>query len=68
MENKENRVRKNELQISIILIVIYSALFTLGEKLSARVGITSCATAVCNWALSIVLFLWVRRSYNEPIN
>lgn len=62
MENKENRVRKNELQISIILIVIYSALFTLGEKLSAWVGITSCATAVCNWALSIVLFLWIRRS------
>ena len=47
MENKENRVRKNKLQIAIILIVIYSALFTLGEKLSARVGITSCATAVC---------------------
>lgn len=61
MENKVKEFKRNELLISIILIVIYSALFTLGEKLSARVGIHSSATAVFNWGLSFVLLLWIRR-------
>ena len=59
MENKVKEFKRNELLISIILIVIYSALFTLGEKLSARVGIHSSATAVFNWGLSFVLLLCV---------
>lgn len=61
MENKVKEFKRNELLISIILIVIYSALFTLGEKLSAWVGIHSSATAVFNWGLSFVLLLWIRR-------
>ena len=60
MENKVKEFKRNELLISIILIVIYSALFTLGEKLSAWVGIHSSATAVFNWGLSFVLLLWIR--------
>ena len=53
--------KKNELLFSILLIIIYSAQFTLAEKLSANLGITSCATAAFNWGLSFVLLLWIRR-------
>ena len=59
--NKMKRFRKNELLFSICLIVIYSAQYTLAEKLSAWLGITSSATAVFNWGLSFVLLLWIRR-------
>ena len=53
---------KNELAFALVWIGIYVAGTSLAEALSETVGVYKLVSAVFHIALTVVLFLWVRRN------
>lgn len=53
---------KSELTFALVWIGLYCLLNALGRPLSAIIGVEDSATMVINGLLSLVLFLWIRKS------
>ena len=54
--------KKSEIAFAVLWIVVYVVLSSLADKLSAGVGITKSVKAALHIALSLVLFLWIRKN------
>lgn len=53
---------KNELNFALIWIGIYVVLASVGDNLSATIGITKLVTAPICIILTIILYLWIRKN------
>ena len=54
--------KKSELGFAILWIVAYVVLSSLGENLSASIGIPKSATAAVHLAMALALFFWIRKN------
>lgn len=54
--------KKNELTFAILWIVAYVVLSSLADQLSESIGIEKAATAVLHIVMSLILFIWIRKS------
>lgn len=54
--------KKSEITFAILWIVAYVVLSSLGDALSASVGITKSVTAAVHLAMALVLFFWIRKN------
>ena len=54
--------KKSEITFAILWIAAYVILSSLADQLSERIGVTKCVTAALQLALSLILFLWIRRN------
>ena len=54
--------KKNELTFAILWIVAYVVLSSLADQLSESVGTEKAATAVLHIVMSLILFIWIRKS------
>ena len=54
--------KKSEILFAILWIVIYVVVSSIGDTLSANVGIAKSVTAPLHIALALVLFLWIRKN------
>lgn len=54
--------KKNELMFAILWIVAYVVLSSLADQLSESIGIEKAATAVLHIVMSLILFIWIRKS------
>lgn len=54
--------RKNELTFALFSIFIYILLFSLADIVSEKLGIIKSVTVAVGFALSAILFLWIRKN------
>ena len=54
--------KKNELTFAMLWIVAYVVLSSLADQLSESIGIEKAATAVLHIVMSLILFIWIRKS------
>ncbi|MBE5808950.1 MAG: CPBP family intramembrane metalloprotease [Clostridiales bacterium] len=54
--------RRNELAFALIWIVAYVVLTSVGDQVSAEVGVAKSVTAAVHAAMSCALYLWIRRN------
>ena len=52
---------KNELNFALIWIGIYVVLVSIGDNVSASIGITKLVTAPICVVLTVVMYLWIRK-------
>lgn len=54
--------QKSELGFAILWIVLYVVLSSLADQLSDSVGVVKSVTAALHLAMSLILFLWIRKN------
>ncbi len=54
--------KKSEITFAILWIVAYVVLSSLADQLSETIGVTKSVTAVLHIAMSLILYLWIRRN------
>lgn len=54
--------KKSELMFAILWIVVYVVLSSLADQLSENVGIVKSITALLHIVMSLILFIWIRKS------
>lgn len=57
-----NIYKKSELMFAILWIVVYVVLSSMADQLSESVGVVKSITALLHIVMSLILFIWIRKS------